>query len=304
MNVIASTTRETAVHRYAKTSPPDAGLLLVRQRLHQLLDSGRRRIIWVSGPAGAGKSSLLAAWTLQYADALHWYRVDSDDRDIASFFDWFGKLLDPVQRAGLPHFDTTHILNVPHFARRFFRHAFSTFATDATLVLDNVQEAHDAPAFMQVMQTLVEERPPGLTLVLSSRHPPAEALLAHMAAPGNLHLGRAELSCSDQEALALAKSQGLPSPTPVLLQRAEGWMAALAVLLRQTQSKGSGIATADTSALADEQLFATFAAQAFASLSDAQQQCLLVNAYSPWIDAHSTQQLCPAVDAAQELDAV
>ena len=49
--------------RIAKCAPPNAAGLFARERLFALLDQARcQPAVWVSGPAGAGKTSLLASY--------------------------------------------------------------------------------------------------------------------------------------------------------------------------------------------------------------------------------------------------
>ena len=272
----------------------------VRHRLHQRLDSGRGHVVCVCGPAGAGKSSLLAAWSGRLEQHVVWYRVDADDRDIASFFDWFGRTLTSEGQLSLPVLSAEHLFNPEHFARRFFRAYFVALPESAVLVLDNIHEALEAPEFAPLLPILADEQRPGTTLVLSSRGQPTGAMLALMAKPENSHIGWADLRCTDVEAAELARSQTLPAPTVDILRRADGWMAALALLLRQAALD----LPATWPSLRDAEVFETLAARAFDALAPTQQQWLLVNAHSPWIDADSTDRLCGTTGAANGLDAL
>ena len=281
---------------YAKFCAPDASRLSARPRLHHLLDAGIGGTLWVTAPAGAGKTSLLACWAQQLPRPPLWYRVDPADDDPAAFFEWFARLAGQAAPAPeLPAPAPEHLLNLPHFARRFFRACFASLPDDSVVLLDNL---HDAPALAACLCAMVQERRPGMTLVFSSRSEPEGELLALQADPSHRLLRWSQLRCTDDEAAALAADWQLPPPTAEQLARAGGWMAALAVLLRRAEADSPGAWQAGP----DAALFQLFAHRAFDALSPAQQQLLLVNAEVPWIDAASTDRLCGTQDAAALLE--
>src|SRR5262245_64555236 len=58
--------------------------LVPRLRLHDKLRDGRRRgLTLVTGPAGSGKSTLIAQWAADETRPFAWLSLDSDDRDPA-----------------------------------------------------------------------------------------------------------------------------------------------------------------------------------------------------------------------------
>ena len=283
---------------YAKLSPPDATRLVARRRLHGLLDAQLGGTAWLTAPAGAGKTSLLASWVQGLRRPAHWYRIDSGDADPASFFDWFARLVGAAGQVSIPSLAPEHLLNLPHFARRFFRACFSAMAADTVVVLDNVHDAADADVMTCLLLAMVQERPPRITLVFSSRTEPTNPVLASQADPAHRHLRWRDLRCTDDEALALAQAWGKPAPSAELLARAAGWMAALAVLLRQAEA-GSPAAW---QASPDAAVFDLFAQGAFQTLGAKQQLLLQANAFVPWIDPGSTDRLCGTDNAAALLD--
>lgn len=75
----------------AKLSAPRMPRVLARTRLFRRLDQARRHpIVWLTGPPGIGKTTLVAS----YLPARHlrslWYQVDEGDGDIATFFHYLG----------------------------------------------------------------------------------------------------------------------------------------------------------------------------------------------------------------------
>ncbi|MEO5863085.1 MAG: hypothetical protein ABIQ03_11580, partial [Burkholderiales bacterium] len=67
---------------------------IARTRLFRVLASARREqpFIWVAGPPGAGKTTLIGS----YLEARHsrylWYQIDPGDSDPATFFFYLGDL--------------------------------------------------------------------------------------------------------------------------------------------------------------------------------------------------------------------
>ena len=77
---------------FAKTTRPAIASAVPRERLFARLDGAPgRTVAWISGPPGAGKTTLAAS----YVEARHyrclWYQVDADDADVATFFHYLGQ---------------------------------------------------------------------------------------------------------------------------------------------------------------------------------------------------------------------
>jgi len=58
-----------------------------RQRLFQKLDNNwERSITWIDGPAGSGKTTLVASYLDARKLPCLWYQIDTNDADTATFF--------------------------------------------------------------------------------------------------------------------------------------------------------------------------------------------------------------------------
>ena len=71
----------------SKVSPPVLTGVFPRKRLFGGLDHMRKQtIIRVSGPAGCGKTTLVASYLQARKTSSLWYQIDTGDSDPATFF--------------------------------------------------------------------------------------------------------------------------------------------------------------------------------------------------------------------------
>ena len=219
--------------------------LVPRPRLAQRLDEGRGRgLVLACAPAGYGKTVLLAEWVRRGRQPVAWLSLDAGDNDPARFWRHAVAALDRVrpgisERMG-PLFGPPPPPSFESLVTALINEVASQLDADEALllVLDDYhvissQLVHESLGF------LLEHRPPGLHLALTSRSDPPLAL-ARLRARGQLtELRAAELRFTPEEAAALlqqvAAAPGgarLDAPLPdavaaALAARTEGWAAGL-----------------------------------------------------------------------------
>ena len=205
--------------------------LVPRPRLLARLDEGLARgPVLVCGPAGYGKTVLLADWARRGGPPAAWLSLDPADNDPARFWrhavaaldrarpgtgDRLGPLLGPPAPSSFQGLVTALINDLA--------------ADQALLVLDDYHligspQVHESLAF------LVEHRPAGTCVVLASRSDPPLPL-ARLRARGQLaELRVAELRFTPAEAAQLLQhaASALPDASvAALAARTEGWAAGL-----------------------------------------------------------------------------
>src|SRR5262249_50045700 len=153
----------------AKLSPPRLARVVQRPRIARFLDDVRAPVVWVGAAAGSGKTTAVAAYLAEKKATVRWYRVDSGDLDLASFFFYLASTAAKGgKRKALPIFGPEFADQPVAFARRFFRDYYSRLPEGATLVFDDLHTA-SSTLLPAVMAVAIEELPPGAHLFLLSR---------------------------------------------------------------------------------------------------------------------------------------
>ena len=225
----------SAVLLATKLRPPRPRTGFVpRQRLARRLRAGtERELVLVCGPAGFGKSSLLADWARDDPRAVAWLSLDVGDNDPVRFWRHATAALDEV-RPGLADrvapllagassasFDATVTALVNEFAAA---------PDEVVLVVDDFHLV-DAPEVHRSVEFLLDHLPSSLRLVVASRSDPPLPL-ARLRARGQLTEVRAhELRFTRGETAELLRTaigQELPDALVAALgERTEGWAAGL-----------------------------------------------------------------------------
>jgi ATP/maltotriose-dependent transcriptional regulator MalT len=181
--------------RLAKLTRPATAATYSRTRLFEELDKADAApVVWVVGPPGSGKTTLIADYTATRRLQSLWYQVDRGDADIASFFFYLAQAVQGERRGGkpLPQFESAYAANVEAFARNYFRDLYARLEKPC-LVFDNCQDVDAADPLYGVLRVAIDELPQGGRLFIISRLSPPTGF-ARLRARGRLRLiGWAEL---------------------------------------------------------------------------------------------------------------
>ena len=222
----------------AKLTRPNLAGVLPRDRLYKRLDHGRdKSIIWIGGPPGSGKTTLVADYLDTWAPESIWYQVDVGDSDVATFFYYMSGALpesDASERSPLPLFTSEYQGNLPAFTRRYFRELFARLTTPFALVFDNYQEVPSQSRLHEVLRHGLEELPAGGCVIFVSRRDPPRAMARFRANERMEVLDPDDLKLTREESDALAqlrRPELSDADLEMLYDKTRGWAAGLVLLL-------------------------------------------------------------------------
>ncbi|HEU5230703.1 MAG TPA: AAA family ATPase, partial [Ktedonobacteraceae bacterium] len=164
--------------------PPLPPSLLPRPRLIQRLNEAvARKLTLLSAPAGYGKTTLLRAWAAQAPHPIAWLSLSQAENEPSSFWTYVlaacrnihaqidPQILAPLQ---LPDPPPLEVVLTP------FINLLARLPQSFTLVLDDYHFITEA-AIHRTLRLLLDQLPPQLHLILSSRVDPPLALAARRA---------------------------------------------------------------------------------------------------------------------------
>ncbi len=207
------------------------GPLVARQRLIRKLEEARTPVVLLNAPSGYGKSVLLYQWAEQSSRPFTWLVLGKEHNDPAMLV---ASIVEALGRVEAVPADVTEALFAPEpsiegiVLPRLFR-ALAERRLAAVLVLDDLEQI-ESPESLAVVCAIGTHLKGGSQLALATRTEPALPIGRLRAHHGLTELGRADLAMTKVESDQLLNSLGLklrPKQLDVMVQRTEGWPAAL-----------------------------------------------------------------------------
>jgi LuxR family maltose regulon positive regulatory protein len=217
--------------KFAVPEPPQ--FVVSRPRLLDRLSEGAGQpLTVVTGPAGSGKTQLLAAWvrTRPPAERAVWITLEKEDDDWAPAF--WTYVVEGLRRAAVPLPTLDNELLVPVTDRAFPARLAADLASQparVVLVLDGVSHLTD-PQWAMDLDFVLRHSADRLRLVLVGRWDPPLPLHRYRLAGRLSELRSADLAFTEPEAAEVLALHGVSltlSALGSLLHHTEGWAAGL-----------------------------------------------------------------------------
>ena len=295
----------------AKFSRPRLYNVQKRERLFRLLDEHRTHpIIWIAGPPGAGKSTLVASYVETRKLPGIWFQADQGDADPATFFHYLRTAAAdlPVRRAkdaaALPVFTADYSGNLPAFTRRFLREFFALFPSGSLLVVDNFHEPKADVAWRFAFAEGLREIPLGMSLVFLSREPPPAEMARLVGEQRLTSIEWEALRFTVDEAEAMTASARIdPALARAIHKANDGWAAGI-VLMREHLLRAADDAPETLLPEGKEAVFRYFTGEIFGRAREENQRVLLLSALLPSVSPRDAEAVSGNPEAPLVLDYV
>jgi DNA-binding SARP family transcriptional activator len=283
----------------AKFTPPDVTELVPRERLFAKLDrADKHTAIWVTGPAGAGKTALVASWLAARGHRYLWYSLDEGDADLATFFHYLGLTANPAGEldGSLPTLGPEQLSTLETFARHYFEGLFGHWEAPWMLVLDNFEKVASAEALQTVVEAVLKSMTLGGTLVVLSRVDPGARFARWQASRELYVINWNDLKLTDEDAAAFVTRWGFDAGAlQPLVEASGGWAAGLTLMLNAYKD---GVPLPPMEPLPAPILADYFAEESFLKAPASHRLFLLRTAFVPRMSATMGAKLSGQADAA------
>ncbi len=224
------------------TPPPQQTRLLSRQRMTTLLSAcADYPLTLLIAPAGSGKTTALAGFTVNAGWPIAWCRMIADDtpislvRHLSVAFRTVVPLREErvhavLEQAALEP-DNTALVQVA--LDTLVNELVVHLSEDTFLILDDYYLTDQRPELRTLIERLIMVQPAQLHLLLSSRYEPVLRVLATVRARGEVYqLGQADLAFTVEDTQALFALYDRLPPTDVaeVTATCRGWPLALQAL--------------------------------------------------------------------------
>jgi DNA-binding SARP family transcriptional activator len=292
-------------HRHinkGKIAIPAARDVLERGRLFKALDRGREGpIIWISGPGGAGKTTLVSSYIQARGLPAIWYQMDEGDADPSTFFYYLSHAVTARSRRKLPYLTPEYAMGAEIFAKRFFEQLFAEVTEPCLMVFDNFQTVEPAGAIARMLAENLALAPAGVTTIIVSRARPPQHFAQHAMGGRMKTIEWDDLQLTRPEAAEVAFLRGgQRAAGEAFFEKSHGWIAALVLMIEHGGRAGGRQAAFEEQT--PEEVFDYFSAEIFDHMAPKMREFLTRIAYLPSTTAEAATAASGEPEAGAILD--
>ncbi|MBU3948165.1 MAG: hypothetical protein KJ826_08090 [Proteobacteria bacterium] len=280
----------------SKISRPALTSVFQRTRLFDALETDGKPIVWISGPAGSGKTTFAASYLDATKTQCLWYRVDRNDSNIENFFYYMGiaaKKAAPRFKRPLQTLRPEYLQGIPTFTRSFFEDLYSRLKSPFAIVFDDYQETPETSPLHEIITIGLSDIPYGTRVFILSRNEPPPAHIG-LRAGNKIHFIRWDdlrftLDESKQFTQIAGKQKLTEDEITGMHNTVEGWAAGLVLLMENEADTTTALNSVQKPLQKD--VFNYFAREVFNRLDDKTQGFLLRTALLPAIPVNAAEKL-------------
>ena len=275
----------------SKIAPPELPAVVRRQALFEVLDrKAHYSATWISGAAGAGKTTLVASFLARQKLPFVWYRVDAGDGDLPTFFYYLGqavKKVSPRKRKPLPLLTPEYLPGAAVFAIRFFENVSTRLDQPLYMVFDDFQNVEPFPIFQEVFKTGLLKLAANIHVLIMSRSDPPLGLISLLANNRMRKINAAMLRFSLKETGAILRLETGCSVTSgitrQLYEKTRGWAAGIVLMAKSLPDRQWS--SASLAPVIPSTIFDYFSSELFGKLEAPVRDFLLKTSFLPWMTA-------------------
>lgn len=279
-----------------KIEKPVYSNILRRKRLFTLLDEGGRgSLVWICGPAGYGKTTLISSFVDHKKVPTIWYQWDQGDRDPATFYYYLGlacRKETPEKNNPIPNFGPEYSSDHNAFSQRFFASVFDRLPPSSLIVFDNLIE-HSEKFFLDALLGALSRIPAGVSIIVVSRSEPPPDLSILGVRDQMKVLGADDLRLDFEEFSKAASLFGINDISEKKLrnlhQKVEGWFAGLKLMAETYCRTGQDPENIGASNIRD--VYSFFAGEIGKTLDGRMRDFLIKTSFLPHITIRAAKNL-------------
>jgi len=290
------------MNTYAKITRPSPSGILSREHLFTFIDNARRKpVIWISGPPGSGKTTLVASYLENRLPDSIWYQVDRNDADVATLFYYLGaaaRAHEHTNHTALPLFTSEYHSDLSVFTRQYFQKLYKQLQSSFVLVFDGYQEVPPQSTFHSVILGAITEMPShGCAIIISRSEPPASMVRLRANREMDV-ISWEDLRLTQDETEEIIQLWNIELPEENiqhLYDKTEGWAAGLVLFLDHSESNDIVAEVPDVST--PQLIFDYLAGEIFQNFDTSTQDFMLRTSFLSEMTAGMAEELTGRTDS-------